>query len=372
MSAFQHIDVASLADVQALSGSTPEAMRSALNLIPENTRTVTSAAGLAVMHGNNGGIAERVLGRIMSPKRRVKQYVLSQDHFRRPQANFAMREPGTRTKRFEPRISNRTLTLQGYGLHSRMNGEDIAEADEGLPIRELKQFALASLLDLELESQFIAYATTGANYSTGHTGAVTNWDAAAGDPIGDIDTAKAVIMTDTGGFTGGGAFEWVLSCGYDVWVALKNNADIVDRWNQIQTNAPGVPSMAFVAGAIGVDRIEVSTMAAGTATPTSSLPVVTSNTFAWAATNDTASLMLQSSSVGATGSLVPGQFTCASMVSQYGRQSDAWFGGPELRGPEGEVEFVQMLDDWLITPIAVDDVATPTMTAGYLFTDCLA
>ena len=175
-------------------------------LIGENTRTDGAIGAMMTTYGNGGGICEKVCGRVYSPKRTIKQYLAYQDHFRRIGKNQLMKEPGSKTAQFKPRIQSRTFEAQPYGLHAVMTAEDIAEADAGVQVREQNAFALRQILDLEMEYQFFDFATTSANYATGHTAAVSNWD---NDLVATIrknfHTARGVIKTDTGGAPTGNA-----------------------------------------------------------------------------------------------------------------------------------------------------------------------
>ena len=341
-------------------------------LTPDATRTTQGFEGMTIMLPNDGSISTRVAPRLISPKRKVKLYDVGDEHKRRYGKSQLMREDGTPSARFIASVASRNIVTQPYGLHSVVTAEDLREADGGVDISRIYQRSLAAVIDLELEHQVVDFLTTSGNYATQHSAAVTNWDTASGDPIGDIITGKGVIMTDAGHSEMGGNFEWVLAVGWDTAAALLQNDDLVSRFAATSNDKGGAPDLAWVANALGVDRIEVSKMGSGPATQTTSAPVRTSNAFVWAATNDKASLLRVNKAINTTGRLDLGDYTAFMLVSRFERQTDTWFGGPELRSQSGDVQFEQVLDEWVIVPGAVDDTGTPTMIGAYLFTDTLA
>lgn len=344
-------------------------------LVGENTRTDGALGAMLTVYGNGGAIAEKVLGRVYSPKRTVKQYLGWQDHFRRIGKNQLMKEPGSKTAQFKPRISSRTFEAQPYGLHAVMTAEDIAEADAGVQVREQNAFALRHILDLELEYQFFDFATTAANYATGHTAAVSNWD---NDLVATIrrnfHTAHGVIKTDTGGAPTGNS-ECVAFGGYDVFISILESAEVVSRFNATNSTAGargGEPDGEFLKQFLRVDRIEVSEMAAGPAQETTTTPLSTSNAFVWPSTTDTFCCWHQSRSISSTGVTPLGEWTTAAMFGRFGRTYQSWTGDDETSDQSGPVEFVQALDEWVISPVAINNTTDADMTGGYAFTDCLA
>lgn len=340
--------------------------RLAGSLTPDNTRTVLPGALLDYSPGMP--IAERVLGRLnTNGASRFKQYVMYQDDFRLATASSLVRTPGTAPQIFEPRIASREVSTVGYGLRVKATGADIKEADAGLgDILAIKARKARNRLMLQLESDFFTWVTTTANFSTGHSGAAAAvWEGASGDPVGDINTAMQAIMQDCGHLEGG---EWVLVCGPQGQKVLSQNADIVNRWNSTTSNQGMVPTASALAQALGIHRVEVMTMAKGPAQATTSMPAPTSNTFLYPSTTTSATLLYVNGSVSTLGIVPNGEFTAAAIVSQYGPQELHYFGGDDVAGPEGQVEYRALFDDWNIVPVAVEDVTTPTCMAGYVLT----
>jgi hypothetical protein len=341
-------------------------------LTPNNTRTDPVLSALLMSFKNGGGVAKRAFPLVVTPKRKVKQYVLSQDHFRRYPGSGAqlVKEPGSATKKFDMRIDSRTITTQPYGLHACMTADDRNEADEGVPVREIAVMGIESVLDLELEYQAVTKLTTSANYATGHTSDVANWnDDTVATIVRNMNTALTAIKTDCGASSMDAIKALVL--GLDGWNILKESAEVLAAWVAHASGTPnssGTPGTDFIAGRLGVDEIYVSEMAAGPATLTTSLPVVTSNALVWPSTNDTAALLLLSRGVRTTGRAALGEWTAAFRASRYERQVQSWFGDESTSDQGGPVEFVQVLDEWSLEWGAINDTTNQDSIGGYLFT----
>ena len=343
-------------------------------LTPANTRTVTDASGLLVSW-RNATFADRVFGRMFTDgRKRFAQRQFSQDHFRRAGANSMVRTAGTEPKLFEPRIIRREIETLGRGLKVRATGEDIKEADAGLgDVLAQKQILARSNVKLELDADLFTFMTTAGNYATGHSiAAAAVWSGGAADAPDDVVQAKQVIMSDCGaGNIEEG--EWVLVVGPRGEREAQRSPDIATRWNAYPNQSrPLMPDEAAIAAALGVQRFEVMRTALGPATPTTTQPVMTNNTFLWPDTTTVAALFWINNSVRFTGAVQPGTMTALAIVSQYGPWENRYFEGQQYEGPDGQVEASNILDDWTIEPIATDstadDDATPTMVAGCLIT----
>lgn len=346
------------------------------NLIPDNTRTATSSTGLMVSFLNGGGAGRELYPTVITPKREVKQYILSQDHFRRYHGigdGSLLVRSGSVAPEVEMRIDSRTFSTSRYALRARMTPEDIAEADTGVDVRGAKRMAVQSVIELEFEQSAVVHATTQGNYATGHFTTVTNWDNVSGDPIANLRSGQKSILTDCGGLAMQMAnVEWVLALGFDGAVALEANADLVDRWSSKFPNAAATPSFDWIADALGVDRIVVSTMAAGPAQQTTSLPTVTSNTFVWSSTLDKAALFLVDRSASVSGTAIPGRFSTAGAFATQSPMESNYVGSPAERDFGRDVEWVQYESEWTLQPIAIDDTTNQKMVAAHLFEDILA
>lgn len=342
-------------------------------LTPANTRTVTDASGLLVSW-RNATFMDRVFGRMFTDgRKRFAQRQFSQDHFRRAGANSMIRTAGSEPKLFEPRIIRTEAETVGRGLKVRANGEDIREADAGLGnILEQKKILARENLKLELDADGFDFLTTAGNYAAGHSiAAAAVWSNAASNAPDDVLQAKQVIQSDCGAGNQEQG-EWILITGPRGERELQNSPDITDRWNSYPN--PGrtlMPDRAAIGQALGV-RYEVFDTALGPATPTTTQPVMTNNTFLFPATTTVAVLLWVAKSVTFTGQVQPGVMTSVAVVSQYGPWENQYFEGQQFEGPEGQVEAANILDDWVIRPIATDSTAdndaTPSMVAGCLIT----
>jgi len=348
-------------------------------MTPSNTHTTLPAPGLTLHWRQRAGQVERVMGRTMTfGERQVIQYNVYQDHFRRGGTNVLIREPGTAPTIFEPRLETRTLTTQGYGVRVRATGDDVARADDAVTagaapdILDLKADLAMDRLNLEADVAGVAFLTATASYATNHSGAVGNaWDTASGDFVGDIRAAKQQVTTTCGALDPMQG-EWVLVSGMNCETALVQNADIVTRWNTYNVGDRSlVPDRGAIAQAGGLNRYEVIDRTTGPAAQTGSIPTVTSNALAWPSTNKVAALLWIDNSVSVSGVATPGKMNACTMLTQYGPWDNRYFGGDEAAGPEGQVEWKAMMDDWAFIATAIDSAALGNIVAGYLFTGVL-
>jgi hypothetical protein len=119
-----------------------------------------------------------------------------------------------------------------WAFHKDVDDQTLANADSPLnPLREAAEFVTRRLM-LRRELQFVSdFFTTGvwADDVTGvagapSTGETKQWsDYASSDPISDLEAGKAEILGNTGMEAN------TLVLGYDVFKALKNHPDLVDR-----------------------------------------------------------------------------------------------------------------------------------------------
>lgn len=346
---------------------------------PSHTTITQAARGLTYVPMQRSGYMDQIMGRIpLDGERRAIQFVVTDDHYRRPGTNALVREPGGKFQRFEPRIDQRTIVTQGYGLSVSADGDAIRRADAalGANILDLKEELGRARLMLELDAAGISFLTTSGNYAASHAAAVgTVWGNAASTPSSDIRTAMTRIYQTCGALDEMQG-EWVGFCGIDVMNTLQANADVINKWLVLQTGRGDARlaeiTEAAVAAALGLSRIVVIKSVVGPATMTSSAPVKTSNTFQLPSTNDVFGLLWIDRGVSASGFATPGRMTACGIATQYGPWSNSYMEGGSTEGPEGQVECRNIADDWAFTPGAVDNATDANMVLGYLLQDVIS
>lgn len=149
--------------------------------------------------------------------------------------------------------SGYTLSTDSYfcdlfGLHKDISDIDRANTDTPLNAdRNAVQFITQQGL-VRKEVQWAADYFTTSVWGTDTTVANQWSDYVASDPLGDVETAKSVILKATAQEAN------TLVLGYDVFVKLKNHPDIVDR---IKYTSARVVTEEVLASLFGVDRVLV-------------------------------------------------------------------------------------------------------------------
>lgn len=136
-----------------------------------------------------------------------------------------------------------TYSVRNRGLKGFISEEDRDNYDDPLnaEIDETEALTAAILNNREIRAH--AAATAISNTSTPGT----KWDAGGSDPVGDIQTAKDGMFADPN----------TIVMSKEVWVILKNHADIIARFGGGFTNTK-VVTLEMLAAIFEVDRIVVA------------------------------------------------------------------------------------------------------------------
>lgn len=206
-------------------------------------------------------------------------------------ADFYRNDVKPRTGSEEPPITGHGLSRQTYncevfqlaGMVDDIERNASAPPYEGLEAKS-RQIMQQHMINADVE--FAAdFFTTGV-WTRDRTGVASGasdpefnqWDDASSNPITDIDEDKRRMLELTGFEPNG------LLLGYQAWLALKENASLVSRWQQGPPAAGGpvVMNTQIVANILGLDRIIVAkgtrtTSNKGAATDTFSMIVSTND-----------------------------------------------------------------------------------------------
>jgi len=152
-----------------------------------------------------------------------------------------------------------------YAIKKAVGDQTMANFDNPLdPLRDASKFT-AQLIMNRMEQQFVTdfvktgvWGTDYAGVSGTPTGLqFKQWsDLANSDPINDVETWKAKILSTTG-------FEPnKLVLGYDVYQTLRNHPDVIDR---VKYTGRDVPDTAYLAQLFGLDEVLVAKAVKNTA-----------------------------------------------------------------------------------------------------------
>jgi hypothetical protein len=209
---------------------------------------------VAYIQDQNAFVASKVFPTIPVEKQSDKYFVYTKGDWFRDEAQ--LRAPATESAGSGYNLTTATYNTQVYAFHKDVDDQVRANADNPLnPDRDATSFITQRML-LRQEIQWASEFFTTGVWATDSTPTNLWNDYTASDPIGDVETAKATILTSTGFLPN------TMVMGYDVFRQLRNHPDIVDRVKY--TSAENVTE-DILARFFGVDRILVARAVKNTA-----------------------------------------------------------------------------------------------------------
>jgi hypothetical protein len=192
-------------------------------------------------------ISGRVFPSIPVSKQTDKYFTYDQNDWFRDEAQI--RPPSTESAGGGFDISTDSYSADVFAFHQDLPDQVLANADAPLNLEaDAARFVTRKLL-LKREIEWAStYFKTGV-WSTDNTSA-TDWDVyATSTPLLDIQTAKGTMLNATGYEPN------TLVLGYDVYAALLNHPDFVDR---IKYTSSEAITQEIMARLFGVDRVFVA------------------------------------------------------------------------------------------------------------------
>ena len=209
---------------------------------------------VAYIQDQNAFVASKVFPTIPVEKQSDKYFVYTKGDWFRDEAQ--LRAPATESAGSGYNLTTATYNTQVYAFHKDVDDQVRANADNPLnPDRDATSFITQRML-LRQEIQWASEFFTTSVWATDSTPTNLWNDYTASDPIGDVETAKATILTSTGFLPN------TMVMGYDVFRQLRNHPDIVDRVKY--TSAENVTE-DILARFFGVERILVARAVKNTA-----------------------------------------------------------------------------------------------------------
>lgn len=203
---------------------------------------------LAIMQEESAFIADRVFPIIPVSKQSDLYRTYPRGFFNRDQ--MAKRAPGTETQGVGYETSTVPYFCDVWGLHHDIDEQTEANADEEMDLDMEATTLLSHQALLNRDVQWASqYFQTGvwANDTT----PATKWDVTS-TPIEDIEARRIAMLERTGKKPN----TLVLSA--QVWSALKNNADLIDRMNRGQSSGPAMALLQNFAELVEIPRILVA------------------------------------------------------------------------------------------------------------------
>ena len=200
---------------------------------------------IAYMNEMDSFVASRVFPTVNVQKQSDKYFTYTQADFYRDQART--RADGTESAGSGYGLSTETYSSAVWALHKDIGDQVRANSDAPLdPDMDATRFLSHQMMIRQERDWATNFFTTGV-WDTDSTPS-TLWSASGSDPIGNIETGKNTILSDTGYL----ANTLVLS--YNTYSVLKNHPDFVDRFKYTSADSIGPELMARL---LEVDRVLV-------------------------------------------------------------------------------------------------------------------
>lgn len=201
---------------------------------------------LAYIQSASDYVADKVFPTVPVQKQSDLYYIYSQNDFLRDEAR--PRAPGTETAGGGFNVSTASYSAVVEGYHKDVDDQVRANADSVLSLdRAATEFVTQKMLIRRERRWHASYFSTGI-WGTDVTPG-TLWSAASSTPRANVDTGKAVVKGNTGFQPN------TLVLGYDVFMALRSNADVRDQFKYVSAESIDANMLA---GYFGVERVLVS------------------------------------------------------------------------------------------------------------------
>ena len=206
---------------------------------------------LAYAQETNTFIADRVFNKVSVDKLSNKYHVFTKSDYLRGVAE--MRAPGSPTAGANFTLSQDTYSCDQFGVHMDVDDLVARNSDEGVNIlTSAAQYVTEKLLQ-KRDQEFAAAAFTTSTWTGSSTGGDitpgTLWSASGGTPIKDIQTEQDAVYSKTGRKPN------VLVLGRDVYTALRDSEDVLDR---VKFSERGIVTTDLLASLFDVDEVMIA------------------------------------------------------------------------------------------------------------------
>ena len=225
--------------------------------------SILTNASIAYIQSADNFIATKVFPIVPVDKQSDLYFKYTKEDWFRDDAQ--VRADGTEAATSGYGLSTDSYFAYVYAIKKAVGDQTMANFDSPLdPLRDAAKFTaqlILNRLENQFVSDFIKTGVWGQDYTgvsgTPSTNEFKQWsDLANSDPIQDIETGKAKILSTTG-------FEAnKLVLGYETYKTLRNHPDIIDR---VKYTGNQVPDTAYLAQLFAVDEVLVAKAVKNTA-----------------------------------------------------------------------------------------------------------
>jgi len=229
-----------------------------------HVNTPLTNISVAFMQTATNFIADQVFPNVPVMFRSDRYYTFDRGYFNRDEAKE--RAPGAESAGSGFTVdSTPTYYARVFAYHHDIADQIRANADPQVDMDRLAAVQVAQTLMIRREKSWVQKFFAGGIWTGGDVdgvagtpsaGEVRQWsDYTNGDPIGDVDDAKAAILESTGFLPN------TLVLGYRVFDALKRHPDIIDLIKYSGGVSPSNPALvtpAALAAVFGVERVLIA------------------------------------------------------------------------------------------------------------------
>ncbi len=212
-----------------------------------HVNAILTQFSVAYMNKAENMVAGKIFPTVPVAKQSDLYFVYTKNDWFRDEAK--VRADATESAGSGYNLSTASYNALVYAMHKDVGQQTRANADNPLNLdRDATEFVTQRLM-LRQEVQWVAdYFVTGV---WGTSATPTNlWsDYTLSDPIGDVETGKATVLTNTGYEVN------TLVLGYDVFRQLKNHPDVVERYKY--TSSESITE-EMLGALFGIERVFVS------------------------------------------------------------------------------------------------------------------
>lgn len=218
---------------------------------PSQVHIDSAMTTMSLMYANDDYIGERLMPIVFTGGKLSAKYFTYPKRERFAYPDDAASDRSSVNELNESR-SSQSVSLEGRALKEWVGQDTLNNQDA--PLNELMDAQANVLEGLAFKRELRIAAIVGASGSYGsNTGSPAVLWSAGGDPLGDIDTAKAAC------WNGRGAGKKVAFMSLAVWNVLKRHANVLDTMKYGgSSDRPAIASLQAFAQLIGVDEVLVS------------------------------------------------------------------------------------------------------------------
>ena len=305
----------------------------------------------ALEYGNTRQL-ENMITKIITDQESDQYAVIEQTDFLRIDAVELIRADASISAYVDLNLEFLSFKADEYALHTVIGARTLKAQHPVLKLLQRAAVKLSNLISLEFEFQIFTLLTTDANYSSGFSVTLTNgWDDAVnGDPIGDLQTSREVLIAAVGGMPPGTKLK--LGLPLPAFHDLQNHPQFLERHKY---TSGGNPDITQIGDALGVDEMVVSMAALGpnSITP-GSLNDPSDNALLWPISTDQASLAIVADGLGGAAPGV-GDFTAFGAFMPFDMTMRRWSDSEQLANAAGPAQFVESSMFWDLKTVAVDN-----------------